>query len=179
MVDVVAERTEPASKYWSFRLALQHGFIDTTYPDDACMHPPASDWRRPGVPSAADFFTSAVASRAAAGREPVTTCPGCGGAVSQTTTENSEASGLEDSLGHEAAQPSSDSNQSSSPSGITVAFLVVLALIAASVITSTTSRVIRFAKESDSDAGEGNLDVAPDPFSDAEGACSWSRVFWR
>lgn len=38
------EKHEPASKYWSFHLAVEHGFIDTNYPTDACLHPPATDW---------------------------------------------------------------------------------------------------------------------------------------
>lgn len=41
---VYTERSEPSSKYWSFRLAVEHGFIDTTYPGDACLHPPGTDW---------------------------------------------------------------------------------------------------------------------------------------
>lgn len=41
------EKNEPASKYWSFSLAVEHGFIDTNYPHDACIHPPATDWANP------------------------------------------------------------------------------------------------------------------------------------
>lgn len=41
------EKNEPASKYWSFSLAVDHGFIDTEYPHDACIHPPATDWAKP------------------------------------------------------------------------------------------------------------------------------------
>lgn len=43
------EENEPASKYWSFSLAVEHGFIDTKYPHDACIHPPATDWAKPLV----------------------------------------------------------------------------------------------------------------------------------
>lgn len=41
-----AEKHEPAAKYWSFHLAVEHGFIDTKYPTDACLHPPATDWAK-------------------------------------------------------------------------------------------------------------------------------------
>lgn len=41
------EKNEPASKYWSFSMAVEHGFIDTDFPDDACIHPPATDWAEP------------------------------------------------------------------------------------------------------------------------------------
>ncbi|CAB1102552.1 GH5 [Ectocarpus sp. CCAP 1310/34] len=41
------EKNEPASKYWSFSMAVEHGFIDTDFPEDACIHPPATDWAEP------------------------------------------------------------------------------------------------------------------------------------
>lgn len=43
------EKNEAASKYWSFSLAVEHGFIDTDYPHDACIHPPTTDWAEPLV----------------------------------------------------------------------------------------------------------------------------------
>ena len=48
------EENEPASKYWSFSLAVEHGFIDTDYPHDACIHPPATDWDKPLVTDSDD-----------------------------------------------------------------------------------------------------------------------------
>ena len=30
--------------FWSFKLAVEKGYIDTKYPKSACMHPPAEDW---------------------------------------------------------------------------------------------------------------------------------------
>ncbi|CAM9592783.1 unnamed protein product, partial [Scytosiphon promiscuus] len=41
------EETEPAAKYWSFSLAVENGFIDTSYSPDACMHPPAANYMDP------------------------------------------------------------------------------------------------------------------------------------
>ena len=38
------EKNEGAAKYWSFRLALDYGFIDTDFPDNFCIHPPTANW---------------------------------------------------------------------------------------------------------------------------------------
>lgn len=63
------EENEPASKYWSFSLAVEHGFIDTEYPHDACIHPPATDWDKPLVTDgdAADSSDGDEAELAAVG----------------------------------------------------------------------------------------------------------------
>ncbi len=61
------EKNEAASKYWSFSLAVEHGFIDTEYPHDACIHPPTTDWAEPLITdsdNSADLAAVAEAPRA-------------------------------------------------------------------------------------------------------------------
>ncbi|CAN0509018.1 unnamed protein product, partial [Laminaria digitata] len=53
-----SEKHEQASKYWSFRLAVDHGFIDTKFPSDACIHPPDVDWMEPITASASTSTSS-------------------------------------------------------------------------------------------------------------------------
>eukprot|EP00158_Paraphelidium_tribonemae_P000480 Partr_v1_DN22528_c0_g1_i2_m28228 putative Glucan 1,3-beta-glucosidase len=48
-LDEQAMKSDPSAAFWSFKLAVHKGYIDTRYPSDACMHPPAEDWAVPQV----------------------------------------------------------------------------------------------------------------------------------
>lgn len=50
-LDSHAETTAESAALWSFRLAVQEGYIDTTYPKNVCMHNPVADWQG-GAPAA-------------------------------------------------------------------------------------------------------------------------------